>query len=87
MTKKDFKLGYENNVLTISREKEMKEENEKQDYCRREFSYQSFSRSFTLPATVNDDKISATYENGILKIKIQKKEEAKPRPAKKIEIH
>lgn len=86
MTKKDFKLELENNVLTISSEKEMEKEDEKQDYCRREFSYQSFSRSFTLPNTVKEDKITASYENGILRISIPKKEEAKPKPAKKIDI-
>ena len=59
-------------------------ENEK--FTKREFSYQSFSRSFTLPNTVHNDKISARYEGGILKVSIPKKDEAKPKPVKKIEI-
>ena len=52
----------------------------------REFSYQSFSRSFTLPNSADSEKIVAKYENGILRIKIPKKEEAKPRPARQIAI-
>jgi len=50
------------------------------------FSYQAFTRTFTLPNTVEEDKIKATYDNGILKISIPKKEEAKPKPSKVIEI-
>jgi len=85
--KKDFQIKLDNGVLTVSSEK--KEENvEKEDerYSRREFSYQSFTRTFTLPELVEGDKISAKYDNGILKINIPKKEEAKPRPPKQIKI-
>ena len=85
--KEDFKIELNNNVLTISSEKqEENEANEGQKFTRREFSYQSFNRSFTLPNTVESDKITAKYDNGILKISIPKKEEAKPRPVKLIEI-
>jgi len=87
LDKKDFNIELNNNTLTISSEK--KTENESKDdqaFTRREFSYQSFSRSFTLPNTVEGEKISAKYNNGILKIQIPKKEEAKPKPAKLIEI-
>lgn len=87
LEKKDFNIELENNVLTISSEKEIKnEEKEGEKFTRQEFSYQSFSRSFNLPEIVESDKIKAKYEHGILKIDIPKKEEAKPKPAKKISI-
>lgn len=87
LEKKDFKIEINHGTLTISSEKKVENETkEGQQFTRREFSYQSFSRSFTLPETVDDDKISAKYENGILKVSIPKKEEAKPKPAKTIEI-
>jgi len=85
--KKEFNIELNNDVLTISSEKKI--ENETKDderVTRREFSYQSFSRSFTLPASVERDKINAKYENGILDIVISKKEEAKTKPARQIKI-
>jgi HSP20 family protein len=86
--KKDFKIELLNNLLTISSEKKVETETkEGQQFTRQEFSYQSFSRSFTLPNTVEGEKIMAKYENGILKVVIPKKEEAKPKPVKQIEIH
>lgn len=86
--KKDFKIELLNNLLTISSEKKVETETkEGQQFTRQEFSYQSFSRSFTLPNTVEGEKIQAKYENGILKVAIPKKEEAKPRPVKQIEIN
>jgi len=85
--KEDFKVELNNSVLTVSSEKKVENETkEGQQFTRKEFSYQSFSRSFTLPNIVEGDKISAKYENGLLVISIPKKEEAKPQPAKKIEI-
>lgn len=87
LDKNDFIINLENNVLTISSDK--KEENEVKEgeqFTRREFSYQSFSRSFTLPRIVEAEKIEAKYENGLLLINIPKKEEWKPKPAKQIEI-
>jgi HSP20 family protein len=86
-SKDEFRIELNNNLLTISSEKNVENEiNEGENFTRREFSYQSFSRSFTLPNTVNSDKIGANYENGILKVSIPKKEEAKPKPAKQIQI-
>ena len=86
--KKDFKIELLNNLLTISSEKKVETETkEGQQFTRQEFSYQTFSRSFTLPNTVEGEKIQAKYENGILKVAIPKKEEDKPRPVKQIEIH
>ena len=85
--KKDFKIALDHNVLTISSEKKV-ENNHKngEHFTRREFSYQSFSRSFTLPEAANGDKISAKYENGILNVEIPKREEAKPKPMRQIAI-
>ena len=85
--KSDFNIELNHDVLTISSEKKVdKETNEGQQFARREFSYQSFSRSFTLPNTVDSEKIKAKYENGILRVMIPKKEEAKPKPARQIAI-
>jgi HSP20 family protein len=86
-SKDEFKIELNNDVLTISSEKKAENEiNEGENFSRREFSYQSFSRSFTLPNTVNSEKIEAKYENGILKVSIPKKEEARPKPSKVIKI-
>jgi HSP20 family protein len=87
LEKKDFKIELNHGLLTISSEKKVENEAKKgQKFTRREFSYQSFSRSFTLPDTVESEKISAKYENGLLKVRIPKKEEAKVKPARAIEI-
>ncbi|MDP3451412.1 MAG: Hsp20/alpha crystallin family protein [Bacteroidales bacterium] len=87
MEKEDFKLETKQNVLTISSEKkDERTSSEEGRFTKREFSYQSFCRSFSLPATVDSDKIKAKYENGILKILIPKKEEAKPKPVRLIDI-
>jgi HSP20 family protein len=87
-SKNDFKLELNNDVLTISSEKSVENETkEGQQFSRREYSFQSFSRSFTLPNSADGDKIGAKYENGILRVSIPKKEEAKPKPAKQIAIH
>lgn len=86
LEKGDFKINLENNVLTISSEKEEKNEEKEERYMRREFSYTSFRRSFSLPQTVEAEKISANHSNGVLTISIPKREEAKVKPAKQIEI-
>jgi HSP20 family protein len=88
MDKKDFKIELNGNMLTITSEKENRWENtENERYTRREFSYQSFQRTFQLPKeVVDEDKIQARYENGILNLVIPKKEHAKQRPPRMIEI-
>lgn len=89
MTRDDFKVELDNNVLTISSEREEKNEEKdaKGNYTRREFSYQSFQRSFSLPESkVLGDKISARYSDGILYVTVPKSEEAKVKPAKQIAI-
>jgi len=85
--KEDFNIELNNDVLTISSEKKVENETKEDErFTKREFSYQSFSRSFTLPVTVEREKINAKYENGILRIVIPKKEEAKPKPVKQIAV-
>jgi HSP20 family protein len=86
MEKKDFNIKLENNVLTVSSEKGDESEAEQEKYTRKEFAFQSFQRSFTLPDTAHVEKTVATYRNGILSIQIPKKEEAKPKPPKSINI-
>ncbi len=87
MKKEDFKIELNNSVLTISSEKQSESETkEGKNVTRREFSYQSFSRSFTLPAIVETEQITAKYENGLLRVNIPKKEEAKPKPLKQIQV-
>lgn len=86
LSKDDFKIELDQNTLTISCEKKTENNDEKDNYSRQEYSYQSFSRSFTLPESADGEKISAKYEDGILKVDIPKKEEALPKPARKIEI-
>ncbi|HEY0041009.1 MAG TPA: Hsp20/alpha crystallin family protein [Flavisolibacter sp.] len=88
MSKEDFRIELEGNQLRIGSER--KTENamgEGERYTRREFSYQSFQRSFTLPKDVVDvEHIHAKYENGVLHLLIPKKEEAKQKPPRMIEI-
>ncbi|HRZ98031.1 MAG TPA: Hsp20/alpha crystallin family protein [Paludibacter sp.] len=87
LEKGDFKIEINHDLLTISSEKKVENEiKEGECFTKREFSYQSFSRSFTLPHIADGDKIEANYENGILKVNIPKKEEAKPKPARMIDI-
>jgi HSP20 family protein len=87
LAKNDFKIELNHDLLTISSEKEIDNEtNDGKSFTLREFSYQSFSRSFTLPNIVDSEKIAAKYESGILRITIPKKEEVRPGPAKQIAI-
>lgn len=86
MDKNDFKIDVEDDVLTISAEKKQEKKDETEKYTRREFSYNSFSRSFTLPENVNGDQIKASYENGMLVIKLPKKEVADVKKGRQISI-
>lgn len=89
MKRDDFKVELDNNVLTISSQREdNREENERSgSYTRREFSYQSFQRSFTLPENkVEGEKIAARYVDGILQVTVPKREDAKVKPAKQISV-
>lgn len=85
--KEDIEIKIEENILTISSEKkEDTTAKEGEKFTRKEFKYAAFKRTFTLPDTVDATKIGANYENGILNISIPKKEEAKPVPARTINI-
>ena len=88
MRRDDFKVHLDRDTLTISSEKKEEHSLEKKGlFTKREFSYQSFQRSFTIPERLVDaDKIAAKYENGILHIALPKRDEAKPRPSKMIDI-
>jgi len=88
MNKKDFKIELDGHTLIISSEKQdQSEQKEGELYNRQEFSYQSFYRTFHLPKEVVDaDRIIAKYENGLLQLEIPKREEAKQKPARLIDI-
>jgi HSP20 family protein len=89
MKRADFKVELDNNVLTISSQREETHEEKDQhgSYTRKEFSYQAFQRSFTLPQNkVEGEKIAARYQDGILHITIPKREEAKVKPPKQIAV-
>lgn len=79
----DLNITLENNVLTISGERKFKEEEKKENFHRIERRYGKFTRSFTLPASVNAENVNATFENGLLNITLPKREEFK---AKQITI-
>jgi HSP20 family protein len=84
--KEDFKIESDNKMLTISGEHRSEDEEKSKNFTRREFNYGSFRRTFSLPETVDDEKIDAKYEDGILKITLPKKEEAKAKPVKEIKV-
>ncbi|WP_437396881.1 Hsp20/alpha crystallin family protein [Flagellimonas lutimaris] len=86
MKKDDFTVEIDNDVLTISSEVEIENEENNENYTRKEFSFTSFKRAFTLPETVDGSKIDAKYEDGILKLTLPKKQEALPKPKRLIEI-
>ena len=84
-SKGDFTLNVENDFLTISAKKEV-ENKEGEKFILREFKFSQLERKFQLPETVNQEDIKAVFNNGILTVTLAKKEEAKPIPARKIEI-
>lgn len=86
LERNDFKVEVNNGILTISAEKEEERKEEDKNYRRKEFSYNSFSRSFTLPENSLTDKIEAKYENGILRLYLPKKEVTVSKPAKEIKV-
>ncbi|MEZ5104128.1 MAG: Hsp20/alpha crystallin family protein [Draconibacterium sp.] len=87
MEKKDFKVNFQNNILTVSSEKKDEREEKNGKYSRKEFSYQSFQRSFTVAEnSIDSEKINAKYNDGILHITLPKREEVKPKPLREIKI-
>lgn len=89
MKRDDFSVELDNNVLTISSQKEdnYEEKDQKGNYTRREFSYQSFQRSFSLPQNkIKGDEITAQYVDGVLHVTVPKTEDAKTKPPKQIAV-
>lgn len=77
LRKEDFKVNVERDMLTISTEKKTESSEGDKSYTRREFNYAAFTRSFTLPESADVDRIQASYQEGVLKLHLPKKEEAK----------
>ena len=84
--KDDFNIAVEGNMLTISSEKEENKEEKNERFTRKEYNYSSFSRSFTLPEQINREKIEAKYEDGVLKLSLPSKAQAKMPSAKQIAV-
>jgi HSP20 family protein len=79
MDRKDITLNLEKNVLTLRGERRFEKETKEENYHRIERAYGGFSRAFSIPATVDDEKIRADYKDGVLQIVLPKKEQAKPK--------
>jgi HSP20 family protein len=79
---KDIDVRIENNTLTVHGERKIEKEEKEENYRRVERQYGSFTRTFTLPTTVDSEKVSANYDKGVLKIALPKKAEAKPKQIK-----
>ena len=79
---KDIDVRIENNVLTVHGERKFEKEEKEENYRRVERQYGSFTRTFTLPTSVDPEKIQADYDKGVLKVKLAKKAEAKPKQIK-----
>lgn len=86
LTKEDFRVTLDKNILTVTSEKESKQDEEKENFMRKEFSYNSFSRSFSVPEIVDVEKINASHKNGVLIIGLPKHDEAKMKLHKEITI-
>jgi HSP20 family protein len=83
MKREDINLSFENNVLTLRGERKFDQEVRREAFQRFERQYGAFTRSFTLPATVDGTRIRATYKDGVLTVRVPQREEAKP---KQIEV-
>ncbi len=86
-TKDNFKIEVHDRILNVSSLSQSENEEKKENYIRKEFSYSSFSRSFRLPRAVDSDQISASYENGVLNVHLPKKEEAKVKEPRLISVN
>lgn len=86
LTKKDFHVDVDDNILEIKVEKEEERKEEREKYTRKEYDYRAFYRSFTLPENVQGDKIKAEYKDGLLKVHLPKSPEAKKKPSKEISV-
>ncbi len=86
LERKDFKVEVKGGILSISAEKKEEKSEDTANFRRREFSYNSFSRSFTLPENSQSDNVDAKYENGIHRISIPKKETTISKPGREIKV-
>lgn len=86
LTRKDFNLEVDDDILTISTGQKESKEEKKENYLRREFNYHTFKRSFRLPETVDQEQIRATHESGILTLSLPKKKEAVQEAPRQIEV-
>ena len=86
LNKSDFDIDSDNNILSISVEKETKDQEKFEIYTRREFGYGSFKRTFSIPKSVDVEKISASYKDGIMKVLLPKLDEAKKKAKRSIAI-
>ena len=84
--KNDFNISIDNNMLTVSAERKQEQEQTEDHYTRREFGYESFSRSFNLPSNTSEEDINARYEEGILKLSINKKDSGNSKSKKAITV-
>lgn len=84
--KEDFNIEVDNNVLTVSSEVKTENEVNEENFTRREFGFSSFKRAFTLPETIDEDKIKADYVDGILRFTLPKRKEALPKPKRMISL-
>lgn len=86
LSKEDFKVKLEKNILSVTSEKEIKKDEEKENFMRKEFSYNSFCRSFSIPETVDVENIKASHKNGILIIELPKLDEVKTKFNREIKV-
>lgn len=87
LEKNDFNIDVNGTLITISAEREEEKEEKENEYTRQEYSYSSFSRSFTLPENIDSSKIDATYVHGELRLDLPKKDSAKKSAHQKISVH
>lgn len=79
VTQQEIKVHYENNLLTVSGERRLEHEDQREGYHRIERNYGTFQRSFTLPTTIDPNRINAVFENGLLRLTLPKRPESQPR--------
>ncbi len=84
--KDDFVIEVDKNILTVSSEIKSEESKTEDNYTRREFSFSSFKRAFTLPDSIDVDGVNAAYDSGVLKLTLPKKAEALPKPKRLISL-
>lgn len=84
--KEDFNIEIDNNILTVSSELKTEKEVSDEDFTRRDFGFSSFKRAFTLPESIDEDKIKADYVDGILRFTLPKRKEALPKPKRLIAL-